>query len=125
MKLRSSDVDARIAQSAGYMSQRSRQVLLTNDHAVEFARDVHIDAIDARELRRAAADGNTTCHHLVAVAVDHAGLNRVGMRSFGNGIGLERKLQPLFLCQVKGIAYAQIVGVQPQHARNQRSVPCP
>lgn len=61
-------------------------------------------------------------HHFVAVAVDHTGLNRVGMRGFGNGIGLERKFQPLLLRQVEGIAHAQIVGMQPQHARNQGAV---
>ena len=122
VELRSANIDACIAQGAGYMSQRSRQVLLTDDHAVEFARDMHIDTVDARELRRTTANGNATCHHFVAAAVDHTGLNRVGMRSFGNGIGLERKFQPLLLRQVEGIAYAQIVGVQPQHARNQGAV---
>ena len=119
---RSADVDTRITQRAGNMRKCSRQILLANDHAVELAGDVHVDAVDTHQFRCATANGNASRHHFVAISVYHAHFNRVGMADFGNRVWLENKVQAVASRQVERVANLQVVGMEPQQPRNKSPV---
>ena len=92
------------------MGEHAFRVALLDDDAVVFAAQAHVDAVDAADDRRAAADALAAHAGDRSGFVGHFDIHRVGVLARLVGSGHEGELEPGFFRQVEGLANAQIVG---------------
>ena len=101
------------------MGKHARLVSLPHDDARVLAGDVHVDAVEAGDHGRAAADALAAHANRAARLVGHGDVDRVGVREIvGLGVGGEGKDEPLCGGPAEGVADAQVISGKPKHARD-------
>ena len=113
---RGGDVHALVADALRDMGQHALLVALPHDDARALAGDAHVDVVDLADDGRAAADALAAHIHRVARGVHDADVDGVGMVVLRVGQRDEREREPRLARKVEGVADAQVVGGQPQHA---------
>ena len=116
------DVGALIADAFGDMGQHARFVVLTDHDARLLAGHFDVDAVDAPDDSCTASDALAADAHLVAVCVDDADVDGVRVVVLGIGFGRKRERHVRFAGELKRIADAQIVGIEAEHASDERFV---
>ena len=115
------DVDAVFCKASGDMREDAGDIHLVHDHRVELPRDVHVDAVDAREL------GSSPNRH--AARLDgrsplrlRPDVDRVGMPGIRVEIVLELDGHPGLARQIERLADARVIGMQAEDAGDERLV---
>ena len=116
------DVHAPVADAFRDMREHARFVALPDHDARLLARHLNVYAVDSANDRSASADALAADAHLAAIRIDDADVDGVGVVVFGIGFGGERERQTGLAGKLERIAYAQIVGIEPEHAPDERLV---
>ena len=110
VQVRVGDVDAAVGQHAGDVGEHPAHIALVHDHARAFAGDVHVDAVDAPDDRRAAPDGDAPHLQGAPLAALAADVHGVGVRHLGGRVPDDVHLHAGGLRQGEGVGHARVVG---------------